>query len=63
MVDFKLKLKLEVKDKRQPVPKPFCCSHYIRVNPPRCCSGIQFMVNEHSGEVRVVLVTSKRRCD
>jgi hypothetical protein len=61
MLNFKLKL--IVAKKKMKVSTPFCCSHYLRVNPPVCCSGIQFMVNEHTGAVRVVLVRSKRNCD
>ena len=61
MLNFKLKL--EVKNSKVKVRRPYCCSHYLRVNPPVCCSGIQFMVDEHSGAVRIVLVKSKRSCN
>ena len=63
MLDFKLKLKVE--KAQMNVPVEYCCSHYLRVNPPICCSGIQLMVNEHTGAVRVVLIKkgNKRSCD
>jgi hypothetical protein len=63
MLNFKLKLK--VAKQKMKVPTAFCCPHYLAVHPPVCCSGIQIMVNEHTGTVRVVLIRkgNKRSCD
>jgi hypothetical protein len=58
MLNFKVKV--ERKNAKIKMSKNrFCCGHYLPIRPPTCCSGIQLMVNEHTGEARVVLITSK----